>query len=171
MMDKKLSNIELATAVLESCAKFGVREIVLCAGARNAPFVKVLSESLQFRVYSFFEERSAAFFALGRMQALEQPVAVLTTSGTAASELLSACIEADYQRLPLVIITADRPKSYRGCGAPQTIVQTGLYSHYIEFSADIEGQWKKEIAATHSRPVHLNVCFDEPLLDGLSGGA
>jgi len=162
-----VSNLALAQAVLNDAWKFGVREIILCAGARNAPFVKALSERSPFKIYSFFEERSAAFFALGRMQASGRPVAVVTTSGTAAAELLPACIEADHQRLPLVMITADRPRRYRGSGAPQTIIQPGLYSHYTGHSWDIEGEWAGALSAcVPGRPVHLNVCFDEPLLHG-----
>jgi 2-succinyl-5-enolpyruvyl-6-hydroxy-3-cyclohexene-1-carboxylate synthase len=164
-----VTNLNLAKKILNSCSEYGVREVVICAGARNAPFVKLLSESsgLKLKVYSFFEERSAAFFALGRMQSQNLPVAIITTSGTAAAELLPACIEADYQRLPLVMITADRPKRYRGSGAPQAIVQPGLYSHYIGWSADVEGEWSGGIEGPRNRPVHLNVCFDEPLLGGV----
>lgn len=167
-----MKNHELAQSVLDSIRAFGVREIVVCAGARNAPFVALLSPNSQnsaqapFKIYSFFEERSASFFALGRMQSEGAPVAVITTSGTAAAELLPAAVEADYQRLPLVLITADRPSRYRGSGAPQAIVQTGIYSHYVEKSFDLENEPLTEIRASGARPIHLNVCFDEPLLDG-----
>lgn len=161
-----MKNIETAQAILKSCLEVGVRELVLCAGARNAPFVALLSEETPFKVYSFFEERSAAFFALGRIQAEGRPVAVITTSGTAAAELLPATIEADYQGLPLILITADRPSAYRGCAAPQAIVQPGLYSHYVEKTYDVEGEWD-EFSFSLTRPVHVNVCFDEPLMDGI----
>lgn len=165
-----MKNLELAQSVLDRLRTYGVREIVLCAGARNAPFVALLSagsnSNSEFKVYSFFEERSASFFALGRMQSEGSPVAVITTSGTAAAELLPAAVEADYQRLPLVMITADRPSRYRGSGAPQTIVQTGIYSHYVEQTFDLEKEPATEITASGTRPIHLNVCFDEPLLDG-----
>jgi len=162
-----LKNLELAQAILQDLYAAGVRELILCAGARNAPFVQLLSEDSPFRIYSFFEERSAGFFALGRMQADRRPLAVITTSGTAAAELLPACIEADYQRLPLIMVTADRPRRYRGSGAPQTIVQPGLYSHYTGAQFDIEGQYDADLSVlVTGRPVHLNVSFDEPLLGG-----
>ncbi len=161
-----MNNLTAAQSVLTSLRDFGVREIVLCAGARNAPFVHLLGTTPEFKVYSFFEERSASFFALGRIQAEGKPVAIVTTSGTAAAELLPAAIEADYQRLPLVMVTADRPRRYRGCGAPQTIVQTGLYSHYVEWSCDLENELAPQLKVSGTRPVHLNVCFDEPLLGG-----
>lgn len=160
-----MTNAKQAEAVLKALKDFGVHEIVLCAGARNAPFVKAVQNSSDFKVYSFFEERSAAFFALGRILAEEKPVAVLTTSGTAAAELLPATIEADYQRLPLVLVTADRPKRYRGTGAPQTIVQPGIYTHYVEWSCDLDQELPGSVQASGERPIHFNVCFDEPLLE------
>jgi 2-succinyl-5-enolpyruvyl-6-hydroxy-3-cyclohexene-1-carboxylate synthase len=161
-----MTNMSVAQSVLDRLRSFGVREIVVCAGARNAPFVDLLSRDSGFKVYSFFEERSASFFALGRMQSERAAVAIVTTSGTAAAELLPAAIEADYQRLPLVLVTADRPRRYRGSGAPQTIVQTGLYSHYVEWSCDLEREPAPDFKVSGTRPVHFNVCFDEPLLDG-----
>ncbi len=160
-----MKNVAVAEAILQSLWSLGVREVVLCAGARNAPFVSLLSQPGPLRVHSFFEERSAGFFALGRMQASGAPVAVLTTSGTAAAELLPAAIEADYQGLPLIMVTADRPRSYRGSGAPQSIEQLGLYSHYVERTWDVEGEWSGEMVVSLRRPLHLNVCFAEPLID------
>ena len=163
-----MTNLELAQNVLRDMHYHGVREVILCAGARNAPFVHLLGQAPGFKTYSFFEERSAAFFALGRMQATTAPVAVITTSGTAAAELLPACIEADYQRLPLLMITADRPRRYRGSGAPQTIVQPGLFSHYTGGQWDIQGDYHPNTLSTllERRPVHLNISFDEPLIEG-----
>ena len=161
-----MTNLELAESVLNECFAYGVREVVLCAGARNAPFVKALGASEKFKTYSFFEERSASFFAIGRMLSEGRPVAIVTTSGTAAAELLPAAVEADYQRLPLVMITADRPRRYRGTGAPQTIVQTGLYTHYVEAEWDLENESLQKLKTSKARPIHLNVCFDEPLLGG-----
>lgn len=161
-----MRNLNLASNILRALARQKVHEVVLCAGARNAPLVNLLSLSESFKTYSFFEERSAAFFALGRILATGRPVAVITTSGTAAAELLAATIEADYQAMPLVLVTADRPSRFRGSGSPQTIVQPGLFSHYVEKTWDIEGEWNGTLPWSHCRPVHVNVCFDEPLLDG-----
>jgi 2-succinyl-5-enolpyruvyl-6-hydroxy-3-cyclohexene-1-carboxylate synthase len=160
-------NLQLARHVLEQLHAAGVREAVVCAGARNAPFVHLLSRQSSWAVTSFFEERSAAFFALGRILSQGRPVAVFTTSGTAVAECLSACIEADYSHLPLMIVSSDRPRRYRGVGAPQAIEQAGLFSVYVESSVDVEGPldlgWREW---TGRRPVHINVCFDEPLLSG-----
>jgi len=173
-----VKNLVHAREILRSLARAGVREIVVCAGARNSPFVAVLSAVSDLKVYNFFEERSAGFFAIGRMQASGHPVAVCTTSGTAVAELLPAVIEADYQGLPLVVLSADRPVSYRGSGAPQTIVQPGIFSHYVERGWDLttpvssngnsgsDGSVADFSPELGQRPVHVNVCFDEPLIDG-----
>lgn len=160
-----MTNMTLAREILKGCALQGVREVVLCAGARNAPLVSLLAQARGVRTYSFFDERAAAFFALGRMQSMGSPVAVITTSGTAVAELLPAVIEADHQGLPLVVISADRPRRYRGSGAPQTINQPGIFSHYVERVFDIEDECPADFVWSGRRPVHVNVCFDEPLLD------
>jgi 2-succinyl-5-enolpyruvyl-6-hydroxy-3-cyclohexene-1-carboxylate synthase len=118
-----MTQAQLLQQTLQTLADLGVREVCVAAGARNAPLVAALLNSRGVKIWNFFEERSAAFFALGRIMADRQPVAVVTTSGTAAAELLPATIEAHYQGLPLVLVTADRPKSYRGSGAPQAIEQ------------------------------------------------
>lgn len=165
-----MTNMQLAAKVLQGLVSSGIREFCLCAGARNSPFVHILEESQDqdIKVYSFFEERSAAFFALGRMAKTQRPMAVITTSGTAVAELLPAAIEATYSSLPLVMVSADRPKSYRGSGAPQSIEQVGIFSYYIEASLDIDAENShfSMKGLTWKKPVHINVCFDEPLLDG-----
>lgn len=162
-----MTNMSLAERVLKSLLSSGVREFCLCAGARNSPFVKLFEANPHLHVYHFFEERAASFFALGRIAATRRPVAVITTSGTAVAECLPAAIEGTYSSLPMIVVTADRPKRFRGTGAPQTIEQVGMFSYYIEASFDLDAEnthlslnglsWKK--------PVHLNVCFAEPLLD------
>lgn len=161
-------NMELAQTVIERLLEAGVKEFCLCAGARNSPFVCIFDENKDLKTYHFFEERSAAFFALGRIAATRTPVAVITTSGTAVAELLPAAVEGTYSSLPLILVTADRPKNYRGTGAPQSIDQVGMFSYYIEASFDLDEEnthislkylsWKK--------PVHINVCFKEPLVIG-----
>lgn len=163
-----MTNMELAERTIRSLLAAGVREFCLCAGARNSPFVYLIQENPFIKTYHFFEERSAAFFALGRIVATRHPVAVITTSGTAVSECLSAVVEGTYSSLPLIVVTADRPKKFRGSGAPQSIEQVGIFSYYIEASFDLDSDnthlslsglsWKK--------PIHINVCFSEPLIDG-----
>ncbi len=154
-------NHELALSILKQLSSQGVKTLAVCAGARNAPFIHILEKSEGFEVLSFFDERSAAFFALGRARRDERPVAVLTTSGTAVSELLSAGIEAFYSNVPLVLLTSDRPKRLRGSGAPQTIKQKDIFQNYAEFIYDLDVPM--DIRLSLRRPTHINVCFDEPL--------
>lgn len=157
------TNTIIAKEVLEELISNGIYEFCLCPGARNAPLVYPLVNSPQVHIYHWPEERSAAFFALGRIKATGRPVAVVTTSGTAAGELLPAAMEAHYTGLPLVLLTADRPRRFRGTGAPQSAEQVGLFSHYVSETQDIAigdvcdlDKWKQE------SPIHLNICFEEP---------
>lgn len=144
---------QLITHTLERLARLGVLEVCVAAGARNAPLVAALADSTGLKLWNFFEERSAAFFALGRILVDRRPVAVVTTSGTAVAELLPATIEACYQGLTLILVTADRPERFRGSGAPQAIEQEGIFGVYARpfDSGDLTG------------PLHLNLCLDEPL--------
>jgi 2-succinyl-5-enolpyruvyl-6-hydroxy-3-cyclohexene-1-carboxylate synthase len=173
-----MGNLELARRLIDDVRAAGVREFCVCAGSRNAPLLAVLGDEVarllgcsvareggaeqpsnrateQPRLFSFVDERSAAFFALGRVKLHGNPVAVVTTSGTAAAEMLPAAIEAYYSGIPLILISADRPARFRGTGAPQSIDQVGLFGQYAETSLDT---W------TRTRPLHLNIEFDEPLL-------
>ncbi|MBP6602363.1 MAG: 2-succinyl-5-enolpyruvyl-6-hydroxy-3-cyclohexene-1-carboxylic-acid synthase [Verrucomicrobiales bacterium] len=168
------ANARLAGAVLGHLTGLGVRQFVVCAGARNAPLVSSLlaaGDSRNDLIYPHFDERSAAFFAMGLAKRSSQAVAVLTTSGTAAAELLPAAIEAYYSGIPLVLVTADRPIAFRGSGAPQAIEQTGLFGPYAEMSLDISSpsdlvavsQWDR------TAPLHLNICLAEPSPEDRNG--
>lgn len=166
------TNLSKATKILEHLLTLGATDFCLCAGARNSPFISLIDENKEFfesigHLYHFFDERAAGFFALGCAQRTQKPVVVITTSGTAVSELISSAIEAYYTHTPLIFITADRPPAYRGTGAPQSIEQVGIFSHYTLPTLDLVDsidsllnlQWNQNI------PLHLNVCFTEPLLD------
>ena len=167
-MIRTATNMALAKNVIDQLLSAGVKEFCLCPGARNSPFVFLFDENPQLKIYTFFDENSAAFFALGRIAATRLPVAVFTTSGTAVAELLPAAVEATYSSLPLILVTADRPKKYRGSGAPQSIQQVGLFSYYIEGSFDLDEENAQLSIADLSwkKPLHINVCFAEPLMDG-----
>ncbi len=163
-----MTNMELAGKIIQELVSTGVREFVLCAGARNSPLVNILDENRNLKVYSFLKNARPLFFALGRIASTRRPVAIITTSGTAVAELIPAAVEGTYSSLPLIMVTADRPKHYRGTGAPQTIEQVGIFSYYNEVALDVDAEnshvsfkslsWKK--------PIHVNVCFEEPLIDG-----
>ncbi|HEV7486202.1 MAG TPA: thiamine pyrophosphate-binding protein [Thermoanaerobaculia bacterium] len=142
-----MTNIAEARRVIEQACALGATDFCVCAGSRNAPLLAVLAGS-DLRIYSFVDERAAAFFALGRAKMTGRPAAVVTTSGTAVAELLPAAIEAHYSGTPLILITADRPARYRGTGAPQSIEQEEIFGVYARGSV-----------------THINVEFDEPLID------
>lgn len=159
-------NSYIASHILSKLFSLGVRECVLCPAGRNAPFVALLAESKICKIYYWYEERSAAFFALGRAQQTKIPVAVITTSGTAAGELLPAIMEAYYTGTPLIAVTADRPRRFRGTGAPQTAEQKGLFGVYTPIALDLAEGEPLDLQEWDQRgPVHINVCFEEPLLD------
>jgi 2-succinyl-5-enolpyruvyl-6-hydroxy-3-cyclohexene-1-carboxylate synthase len=145
-----MTNLEIARRVIDDVRALGVADFCVCSGSRNAPLIAVVD-----RAYSFVDERSAAFFAVGRARRDDRPVAVITTSGTAAAELLPPAIEAYYSGTPIVLITADRPARYRGTGAPQSIEQESLFGIYAARSIE---SWNRRM------PLHINVEFDEPLL-------
>jgi 2-succinyl-5-enolpyruvyl-6-hydroxy-3-cyclohexene-1-carboxylate synthase len=150
-----MDNVSRAARLIASVRALGATEFCVCAGSRNSPLLAVLGAS-GLRLFSFIDERSAAFFALGRIKLHGHPVAVVTTSGTAVAELLPATIEAYYSGLPLVLISADRPARFRGTGAPQSIEQVGLFGVYAETELET---WSR------SKPLHVNIEFEEPLLD------
>ena len=168
-------NAGVLLALVQTLRTLGVHECCVAAGARNAAIIAVLQQlQPEFHLRHFFEERSAAFFALGRVMDSRRPVAVITTSGTAAAELLPAVIEAHYQGLPLVAVTADRPERYCGSGAPQAIEQEGLFGCYVRHVHQLSGHllvhsgWAGEM-----EPVHINVRLEEgpPPPHGLNFGA
>lgn len=164
-------NIDLSEGLLETLASWGCEDILICPGARNSPLLMSLDASEGFRLESFFDERSAGFYALGRARLTRRPVAVVTTSGTAVSELLSASVEAFYSQVPLLWITADRPRRFRGTAAPQSIQHLGIFSSYCEKTSDIANAQDLEVfrqeysSWSGQSPWHVNICFEEPLVD------
>ena len=154
-------NSSLAQSLLSKLKEWGVKRVVLCPGSRNAPLLFSAQASNEFQIYHHLDERSAAFFAMGLMYSNREPVAVFTTSGTAAAELLPACIESFYQQLPLILVTADRPRNFRGTGAPQSIEQVGLFSSFAQ-TTDIAAVEDFKNLECLRGPVHLNLCLQEP---------
>lgn len=155
--------LTLPPSLLQAILNCGVVEFCICPGSRNAPLIPPLLETPFLTHTCWYEERSAAFFALGRARATGRPVAVLTTSGTAAGELLPAVMEAYYTGTPLLLITADRPRRFRGTGAPQSCEQVGLFGCYTPFSQDIEGDELCRLSEwNQTDPAHLNICLEDP---------
>lgn len=161
-----MSNIKRAQQMLSWFKSWGVTDVCICPGGRNAPFVGVLEKHPSFSTVSAFDERAAGFFAFGRAFAQQRPSVVITTSGTAAAELLPSVIEAHYTQTPLIVVTADRPHALRGTGSPQVIEQTGLFGNYVELSYDLDWDQPWEPPQwSGRRPLHVNIAFEEPLID------
>jgi 2-succinyl-5-enolpyruvyl-6-hydroxy-3-cyclohexene-1-carboxylate synthase len=163
-IDNAMINERLAYHVLQAAIDCGVREFCICAGSRNAPFVITLANNPHIKQYFWPEERSAAFFALGKSRKTMRPVAIVVTSGTAVGEILPAIMEAYYNGVPLLVLSADRPRRMRGTGAPQTAHQVGIFGHHAVFSQDLAAGEEIQLHSwMQEGPCHLNVCFDEPL--------
>lgn len=124
-MYSSLKNIQILVSLLK---KYNVKNIVISAGTRHTPFVYSVEHDNFFKTYSVVDERSASFFAIGLIEELHEPVAVVCTSGTAAANYVSAANEAFYQQLPLLLLTADRNHYYMFQQEEQMIPQEGLYS-------------------------------------------
>ena len=166
--EKSYHQLKRAWFILSELRRWGVLQFCLCPGGRNAPFVFLLSHLFFSKnIFHCFEERSAGFFAIGRIKKDLLPVVVVTTSGTAVGELLPSTMEAFYSKLPLVLLTADRPRSYRHSGAPQAVEQKGIFSNYVgyEFDLDEASSFSLQGVSQLKGPLHINVSFDEPLGD------
>ncbi|MHB0754979.1 2-succinyl-5-enolpyruvyl-6-hydroxy-3-cyclohexene-1-carboxylic-acid synthase [Polaribacter sp. M15] len=168
---------ELAQLVISACCQFNIDTIVISPGSRNAPLTIGFSNHKEIETLSVVDERCAAFFALGIAQQKQKPVAVLCTSGSALLNYYPAISEAFYSNIPLVVISADRPKHLIDIGDGQTIRQENVFENHILFSANLIENPKfnprnsqligeaLQIATSQKGPVHINVPFDEPLYE------
>jgi 2-succinyl-5-enolpyruvyl-6-hydroxy-3-cyclohexene-1-carboxylate synthase len=136
-----------------------LEHIYFCTGARNEKLLSVLdSNKITFEV----DERIASFKALGRAKITNRPVGICTTSGTAVSECLSALLEAHYSRVPVVLISGDRPKKLHHTGSPQTIFHQGLTTFLENQFYECEFDQLKNFEVTNILgPIHLNVLVDD----------
>ncbi len=169
----------VATLVDEWC-RLGLRDVVICPGSRSTPLALAFSRRGELAVHVRIDERSAAFFALGRALVTSRPVALVVTSGTAAAEVHAAVAEADLAHVALLVLTADRPPELHGVGAPQTIDQQRLYGAKVRLyeepgvaRLDAATSWRPLARRLYEGadgeaglpgPVHLNVAFVEPLV-------
>jgi len=178
-MDFRNINTLWASLLVETLYRLGLEMAVLCPGSRSSPLTLAFAQHSQLETIPILDERSAAFFALGRAKRSRQPVVLVCTSGTAGANFYPAVIEATESQVPLLILTADRPPELRHCHAGQTIDQIKLYGHYPN--------WQTELALASPEPelwiylrqtliyaweqtqfpragvVHLNCPFREPL--------
>ena len=178
-MDATNRNTALASALVDELARAGVEHACVAPGSRSAPLALALWNEQRVRVWSHVDERCAGFFALGIAQQTGRPAVVLTTSGTAAANVHPAVAEAAEARVPLIVITADRPPELRGRGAGQTIDQLKLFGSAVRWFCELGVQRADDAGLLHFRsaaarafdeatghrpgPVHLNVPLQEPL--------
>ena len=168
---------ELAQMVIASCVANHVTDVVISPGSRNAPLTIGFSQVKNINTYSVVDERCAAFVALGMAQNTQKATAITCTSGSALLNYYPAVAEAYYGDIPLVVISADRPKNMIDIGDGQTIRQEGVFKNHILFEAnlsaianDVDRDYNKslifkaiKIANEQKGPVHINVPFEEPL--------
>ncbi len=175
MMHDKTGLIHLA----EIMSQRGYHHLVISPGSRNAPIVTVFANRPEFKCYTIVDERSAAFFALGMAQQLGQPVAVACTSGSAVLNYAPAVAEALYQRISLLVLTADRPVEWVDQGDGQTIRQRDAFGPHVKLSVELPQAVRSEddlwyndrliskamnaLTQPVAGPVHINLPFSEPL--------
>jgi len=179
-----MTNIEYLTSYVnhfvETIKQAGVQDIVMCPGSRSTPLAYAFAKSEGLQFYRQIDERSAGYFALGIAKAKKNPVVLLCTSGTAAANFFPAIVEAYYARVPLLVVTADRPHELREVGAPQAIDQLHLYGKHVKWTVDfplpekseeslafVERHIQRAVSTSKAfpmGPVHINVPFREPLL-------
>jgi 2-succinyl-5-enolpyruvyl-6-hydroxy-3-cyclohexene-1-carboxylate synthase len=166
-------------AFVDELARCGLEHAVTSPGSRNAPLALTLAAERRIHSHSVLDERSAGFVALGIAKATGRPVAATCTSGTAAANLMPAVVEAREARVPLVVMTADRPPELREVGAGQAIDQLELYGGFVKWFAEVGNHEPSRETAIHYRalacravataiggrpgPVHLNFPLREPL--------
>lgn len=169
-------NIIWCEIFVRRLAELGVKYVCISPGSRSTPLTLAFASKKSIQNFSIIDERSSAFFALGLAKKTKSPVAVVTTSGTAVAELYPAIIEAYYQRIPLIICTADRPRELRNSGANQTINQQNIYRNHIRYFIDAGLPDVKKINRPHDLadnlietscfndrgPVHINFPFEKP---------
>lgn len=185
MSSEQPASIQLADTILETLLGQGISHVVLAPGSRSAALAQLMhraAEDDRISLHVRIDERDAGFLALGLAKALQRPVPVLTTSGTAVGNLLPAVMEAHHSAVALMVISADRPVTLQHSGANQTTDQHTIFGGFVRgFSQVSSGEgnpadWQFQVdrllaAATgvHSNdpgPVHLNAAFTPPLVSG-----
>ncbi|MFB6254096.1 MAG: 2-succinyl-5-enolpyruvyl-6-hydroxy-3-cyclohexene-1-carboxylic-acid synthase [Halobacteriaceae archaeon] len=167
-----------ANIFVEEVAKHGIHSVCIAPGSRSTPLTLAFSNHADIQVYSHLDERSAAYFALGRSKYTGLPTPVVCTSGTAGANMYPAVIEASNGNVPLLFCTADRPPELHDSGANQTINQTNLYGDHVRWFKGLSEpslsdnklkSFRTTVAQAISQainpppgPVHLNFPFPKP---------
>lgn len=175
-------NDRLAQQIISHLANLGVRRICLSPGSRSSPLAVAAAREPRVEKLIHFDERGMAFHAYGYAKGSKTPVAVITSSGSAAGNLFPAVMEASHDRVPLIILTADRPAELQDCMANQACDQVKLFGTYVRWFAEIPAAepelsdaWLGSTIAhavfrateAPQGPVHLNCQFREPFSSGM----
>ena len=179
MIDFRNINTVWASVLVETLAQLGLKTAILCPGSRSTPLTIAFAQHYSIETIPILDERSAAFFALGIAKKSGLPTVLVCTSGTAGANFYPAIIEAKESRVPLLILTADRPPELRDCHAGQTIDQVRLYNNYPNFQTELSipsldlgllGYLRQTLIYAWERSqfpisgvVHLNIPFRDPL--------
>ena len=162
--------------LVDILSQMGVEEAVICPGSRNAPLMLALARHPKIHCYSISDERSAGFFGLGLVLASKKPVILCCTSGSAGLNFAPAVVEAFFQELPLLVLTADRPAEWIGQWDGQTIYQKELYGKHVKqfidfptdslkkanYYVDLGMGAYQQACAEPKGPVHFNIPISEP---------
>ena len=158
----------LARSIIKQLIELGIKDVILSPGSRNAPLSIALYEASEkglINLHVRIDERGAAFFALGISKASARYVPVVCTSGTAVANYYPALLEAHHSDINLLLLTADRPARLRRTGSNQTTDQSNIFGAFVRASFDTDKDLDLSKALSGSGPVHINLQFDEPLLD------
>ncbi len=176
---KKYSSKRSIQLLAHLLKDYGLIDVVISPGSRNAPLAIHFGEIEEFNAYSIVDERSAAFVALGMARSQQRPVAITCTSGSATANYYPAVTEAFYQNVPLLILTADRPTDFIDLFDGQTIRQRDFFSQHsygdfelledeVENAEELNFATIKtaiELCFEKQGPVHINIPLSEPLYD------
>ncbi len=159
----------------EICSFWGVKDVVICPGSRSAPLTLAFSRNSSFKTHTITDERSAGFVALGMAQVSNRPVVLICTSGTAALNFSPAVAEAFFQKIPLIVLTADRPPEWINQHDGQTIYQRNVFGAHVVKSYEFpvaytheDAVWQAErisneaLAFCRKGPIHINIPIREP---------
>ena len=173
-----MPSVDTASAILASLDALGLTHVLYCPGSRSAPFAYALEAgAFSGDARAVLDERGAGFMAVGLARTGALP-AIVVTSGTAVAELAPAVLEASHARLPLLVVSADRPGELRGVGASQATDQSRLFGTHVRAQVDLEPQEASTTLVGHLTrcvaaacgaptgtpgPVQINVAFRDPL--------
>ena len=174
VMNNKQKNYFLSKCLIKAYGELGVKYAFVSPGSRNTPLMLALSDQTKIKVYNIIDERSSGYMALGAAKINNRPSLLITTSGTAVSNLFPSIVEGSMSSVPMIILTADRPKHLVGTGANQTINQHNIFNNYVNNFIDfcdihdfnqtaifnIAIETYEQSIDKNRGPIHINIPFD-----------